>query len=57
MLVASTIVKIYGKLFKVMEISEFGAKVQPIKKISRNKYNNDGKAYFISANTDAKVIK
>lgn len=57
MTTAETIVKIAGKLFKVLEVTEFGAKVQPIKKISRNKYQNDGKSHFISANTEAKVIK
>jgi hypothetical protein len=53
----NTIIKLIDKLYKVLDISEFGARVPPVKKISKGKYQNDGKARFISANTDAKVIK
>lgn len=57
MLRPNTTIKFLDKLYKVLDVSEFGARVQPIKKISKGKYQNDGKARFISAKTEAKVIK
>lgn len=57
MLTTGTKIKLLGKLYEVIEVTEFGAKIKPIKKISRGKYQSDGKSKIISANTIAKVIK
>lgn len=59
MLQAGTKIKLNNKIFLVIEVTEFGAKIRPIIKIGRGTYKAEPKtrAIFISANTQAEVIK
>lgn len=56
MLAAGMRIKFLSKFYDVIEVTEFGAKIKPLKKVGR-KFLPDGKPRIISSNTEVKVIK